>query len=683
MVHMVLSSKSGNAAGRNFPSSGFFALTPLTVHGLVSTHIDSDNKPILASALTVSVRCYESRTTRFAVQSSVLAEYPVTLWQAPSSAKHAPLGEFQAPFRITVPVDSPGYSTTHFQDYRILWRVEAGAFTPPLYAFHPLPTSPHPPRFTLTRIYSSPSSHKLTVLRYGPPHLSPQHSLTPPVSPTSPYSFLSDATSNLRAPVLHYHVSVPHEPIGPSDLLSVPISLRPVDPGVAIRLASLAVERRIEILDVPHSHSTYPPTPISPPPTARTFTPQSSTSSVPSHSYTGSHSPPTNASTFTLQSTVSMASIHSRTNLIGRGDKEREDEPVKIITSIVAGTESGGGRFVRDSHGVWSRTLTLQWPAAKSSTRWALGESIATDMARVSFFVKVKVIVSSPSGTESLDLLEKPIVVASTNSAERQLAMSKYATRPPSGNSTTSATPVSIPGVPPVPSSSMIPSSVPEDSGSPRPVTSPGWAGPKSAPSQVGPSKDPDGDRSRHHRESRSHRKRESVRGDSDKSGEEREHGKRAKREKRPHTSSGRPHTSSGTGRPHTSSGRVSMSGLGGLWRPGTASAAGGSIGGSGSGSGSGGGSAPAQTRTYTPYVQGVPSLPPSHASGAGGGGGEVMSVRLNTITGETTITALPSARGELVRAWEEELARIESISRQSSTHAQHVRVGVGVRVGG
>jgi hypothetical protein len=55
-----------------------------------------------------------------------------------------------------------------------------------------------------------------------------------------------------------------------------------------------------------------------------------------------------------------------------------------------------------------------------------MGETIQTELASVKFFVRVKIIVSSPSGTESIDLEEQELIVVSTNEAERQIALSKY-----------------------------------------------------------------------------------------------------------------------------------------------------------------------------------------------------------------------------------------------------------------
>ena len=94
----------------------------------------------------------------------------------------------------------------------------------------------------------------LLLIRHDiPPPLPPP---TPPqsgaltVSSSSTTPTLSHATNKPRAPVLHYNLSTPPNPIGPSDLLFTSVFIRPLDPSVLIRSASLLVERRIDLHDV-------------------------------------------------------------------------------------------------------------------------------------------------------------------------------------------------------------------------------------------------------------------------------------------------------------------------------------------------------------------------------------------------------------------------------------------------
>jgi hypothetical protein len=60
------------------------------------------------------------------------------------------------------------------------------------------------------------------------------------------------------------------------------------------------------------------------------------------------------------------------------------------LINSVAGTESSG-LFARAEDGTWSKTLTLQWPASKSHSRWAIGETIQSDLVSVKFIARVKV----------------------------------------------------------------------------------------------------------------------------------------------------------------------------------------------------------------------------------------------------------------------------------------------------
>lgn len=96
---------------------------------MVRTKIEEDGKPLQASVLTISVRCYESRLGRVnAVQTNCLADFTQILWSKPTTQNWGELGDAEFPFRITIPSRVGGYSTANFQDYRISWRIEAGAF---------------------------------------------------------------------------------------------------------------------------------------------------------------------------------------------------------------------------------------------------------------------------------------------------------------------------------------------------------------------------------------------------------------------------------------------------------------------------------------------------------------------------------------------------------------------------
>ncbi|KAA1471278.1 hypothetical protein DENSPDRAFT_850122 [Dentipellis sp. KUC8613] len=595
MVHILLITPKGNMGARFFPYAGYLALTPVTVQGTVSTRLDADNKPLYAKSLSVAVRCYEARHgLRGLVHSNVLAEYPVVLWRAPPDVDSAPLAEFHHSFRITVPRDTPGFSTAYYQDYRVFWRVEVV-----------ITHNPIPGVGTRQIKYS-----ELVLLRYDYPS-------SPPPSPRPP-SLLPLHTNKPRAPILNYHLSVPPNPIGPLDLLSIGLSVRPLDPAVSVRSASLTIERRLQIRDTAPTAS---PPPLSPSPS-----PNATPITYPSLPYNTSQpmspitlSPPTSPtlsvpqmypSTITVNtlhssySTQTFNTITSQTPLLPRSASTPATsipEPAVLATHThtIAGTESSSGRFVRDPQtGIWTRTLTLQWPAPRSSTRWAIGETMQTDIARVSFWIKVKVVVTGPAGTDSLDLQEHSLLVSSTNDADRQLALSKYHTKLASSPAT--------PNPNPNPSLTVTPASPPTKRNPPSTSRTPFPDAPVLGADR--PRKDPD---------------------------------RAGKRKRERGGSSGRPHTSAGPGgaRPHTSAEprKSAPEPTGGAWRPGTAAT----------------GGRKSTSSVTAPAPAPIPQL---------------QTTRLNTITGTTTVSPIATPLDVAhVLAWEEELARIEMQSRKSS----------------
>lgn len=108
-------------------------LTPVKLDGIVRTRMEEDGKPVTASSLTISLRCYEARQGRVGVlKTSLLMEQSQTLW-TPSGGEYGPLGVGDFPFRLVLPANALGSSTFHLQDYRVYWRLEAGM---QLFALH-------------------------------------------------------------------------------------------------------------------------------------------------------------------------------------------------------------------------------------------------------------------------------------------------------------------------------------------------------------------------------------------------------------------------------------------------------------------------------------------------------------------------------------------------------------------
>ncbi|THU99341.1 hypothetical protein K435DRAFT_837698 [Dendrothele bispora CBS 962.96] len=396
MVNLTLVSSRGNSV-KYWPHSGFLGLTPVKVEGRVCTKLDSDQKLLPAKSITVSVRCYESRLGRIgAVASNVLVDYTQVLWSKPDGQEYAEIGESEYPFRITLPAHVGGFSTASFVEYRCVWRVEA------------LLTHVH-----IVGVGSRQVKHaNLPLVRYDlPPHLPPPQDSFPATLPSD----LTRQTSKPRVPPLRYCIHAPKSPIGPADLVSIQICLLPCQSSVSIRSATLVIERRLHLHDTP-PYSASTPIPI----------PHSS-SFAESISYSPLESPASTSSSFTSTITPCTPS-DSRAQLLPppsvRASASSDSLSSKVTIHPIAAAESTGP-FTRTENGLWSKTLTVQWPASKSSGRWGIGETIQSEMVSVRFVVRIKVIVSTSLGTDSLDLEEEEITVVSTNSSERRLALSR------------------------------------------------------------------------------------------------------------------------------------------------------------------------------------------------------------------------------------------------------------------
>lgn len=135
----------------------------------------------------------------------------------------------------------------------------------------------------------------------------------------------------------------------------------------------------------PSSSISYPRVPSS---SAISQQSSSSLSYSPTLSY---QEPSRTASSSSLSSTSnimypSVSSFHSTRPLISHSAPHFAPP----IVNPIAGTDSSGP-FSRGDDGMWSKTLTLQWPAAKSNSRWTIGETIQSDLISVRFFIRVKV----------------------------------------------------------------------------------------------------------------------------------------------------------------------------------------------------------------------------------------------------------------------------------------------------
>ncbi|KAG1877780.1 hypothetical protein DFJ58DRAFT_693450 [Suillus subalutaceus] len=414
MVKLTLLSPKGNNGVRFFPCIGYLGLTPLKFEGVVRTEIEQDGKNLPAKDITVSVRCYEFRYGRLGTaQSNILVEHSITLWRKPDSQDWADIGNAEYPFRLSMPLQTTGPSTAlYFQEYRICWRIEAVVNHAPIPGIG-------------SRLLKH---YDLYLIRHDlPGNVSPHSPVTPP-----PTSYLSTKS---RGPSLRYRIILPTKPVGPLDIVSLQVTVQPLDPAVSIRSATAVVERRIQFSDFPTSPS-------------GTSTPSGPT--LLSHSYLASNQEPnshdhhsTAANSYDITSAASSSNdlhyLSSTSSLISdtRPLLPQQQSSVPSTSSATHTSErttahifahlESSHRFTRDSTGTWRQTLTFSWPDASPSSRWTVGETLQTGMASIRFFIRVKLIVSSPnSSAETVELDDQEIIVVSTNEAKRQLALSRY-----------------------------------------------------------------------------------------------------------------------------------------------------------------------------------------------------------------------------------------------------------------
>ena len=181
-----------------------------------------------------------------------------------------------------------------------------------------------------------------------------------------------------------------------------------MDPNVIIRSASLVVERRIELSETTQmpapGRASAAPTPISSPPPTESEGSSGSTIRGFDHNRERSGSAPAEASTSTAHLMIPRANdmSQSMTSLASSYTTESSTEqrpllmplqtdlPPKTISLTVAHVDSTGA-FQKDATGTYAKSLTLQWPANKSNSHWAMGETMQTEMIKVRFFTHVKV----------------------------------------------------------------------------------------------------------------------------------------------------------------------------------------------------------------------------------------------------------------------------------------------------
>lgn len=129
MVVLSLTPYRGNHA-RYYPYSGHLGHTEVIVQGILRTELEEDRRPLKASRVVVRMRCYEAENSGGKVKRKRMhllyeKESEVPVWTKPEDQDYAELGQHVHPFRIVIPPDNTGVSTSTYKSYRAWWQLEA------------------------------------------------------------------------------------------------------------------------------------------------------------------------------------------------------------------------------------------------------------------------------------------------------------------------------------------------------------------------------------------------------------------------------------------------------------------------------------------------------------------------------------------------------------------------------
>ncbi|CAE6460146.1 unnamed protein product [Rhizoctonia solani] len=419
MVAISISPAKGNAGARWFPHSGHLGFTPVKLDGVVRTRLEEDGKPATASALTISLRCYEARQGRVGVaKMSILAEQTQTLW-APTGTEYGALGAREFPFRLVLPVNSPGSSTFHLPDYRIYWRLEAAIHTP------------HIPGIGNRQV----KCFDVNLVRYSKPSTSQRPVTACSLQPSQQFD--------------HCEFQFPRRPAAPLDPIPLSLRIQP-RPGVSLQRVTFALERRVDFFD---------------------STPASSTSQLasPSGALTQSISRESSPGLEPFSSTVALLpSSHDDQSPTHKRSHSPASQYAKSVEAVLASTEVTDIPkpmvSEKEKDTPYTVSAMLQVPIPKSGAHWGIGETMQGDLARVRFFVTAKVQLTTGGNQSVVDLSQEEITIIAVDDAERQRVHSKYsmkrpATSPSTENHEEHKRPVPhLPSPPPSPNNLAVPS---------------------------------------------------------------------------------------------------------------------------------------------------------------------------------------------------------------------------------
>ncbi|RSH88782.1 hypothetical protein EHS25_003010 [Saitozyma podzolica] len=182
MLELGLVPKQGNAGGRFFPHSGYLGVSPVIIAGTAVAKLPQLCQHLPVKAVCVVVRCYETRTGGPFGQNTenVLWEKTKRLWEPPGADEFADMGDWECPFRISIPTDAitRTHSSQWTKEWKLVWRLDV------VIDHKPIPYVGH----RISKAYA------LNLQNHRTPSL-------PPLSPPSPIS----------APGAQIHLNAPTE----------------------------------------------------------------------------------------------------------------------------------------------------------------------------------------------------------------------------------------------------------------------------------------------------------------------------------------------------------------------------------------------------------------------------------------------------------------------------------------
>lgn len=206
---------------------------------------------------------------------------------------------------------------------------------------------------------------------------------SPSIPPPSPPQAMSIGNDNYSTQVF---INAPHGAFGPGDNLALSFYAKPDDPSVTIKKASVVLERRIEARE-------------------RSPSPQPSSSS---------------GLTTTEKSSYFKRSISPKPffDRLSSTSSEPEKEKEKAIVNKI--TDASTDEVIPGSGGtVWCHmNLALQ----KRGAHWDIGETCKTELATITFYLKVKIWIKAGRTTREFNCPTLPLLITGASMAERVAA---------------------------------------------------------------------------------------------------------------------------------------------------------------------------------------------------------------------------------------------------------------------